>query len=132
MPRILIIDGEPDLAAFMAHVLNRAGHEVLLAPDGAEALRTLRDRAPDLVVSELVLPDIVGLSLCENLRENAPPDAPRLPILVTSACHEAQQLALESGADDFLAKPFSAYQLLLRVHALLENAARERLAGSIP
>ncbi|HLP08854.1 MAG TPA: response regulator transcription factor [Opitutaceae bacterium] len=130
MPRILIIDGEPDLAAYIAHVLRDAGHEVRVAHDGAEALRSLREATPDLVISEMILPDIVGLSLCENLRHRASPEDPRPPILVTSTCREAdvRNVAVEAGADDYLAKPFSAYQLLLRVHTLLDAALRQRPA----
>lgn len=124
MPRILLIEGEPDLAAFMAIALRSAGHQVDIAGDGATALQFLRTSPPDLVVLEILLPDIVGLSLCENLRRNDHPEAPRIPVLVTSACNEAEvrPLALAAGADDYLPKPFSPYQLLLRVHALLKDA----------
>ncbi|MFT3831681.1 MAG: response regulator transcription factor [Opitutaceae bacterium] len=129
MPHLLIIDGEPDLAAYMAHVLRDAGHEVRVAHDGAEALRCLREAEPDLVISEMILPDIVGLSLCENLRHRTHANDPRPPVLVTSTCRDedARSLALEAGADDYLPKPFSAYQLLLRVHTLLDAAVRQRL-----
>ncbi len=131
MSRILIIEDDPDLAELMAHTLRRAGHETCLAGDGAEGMRSLRTFRPDLLVVDIMLPDIVGLSLCERLRDNAAPDTPHLPILVTSACDErdARPLALAAGADAFLPKPFSPYQFLLRIHALLGRPADRTLAG---
>ncbi len=121
MPRILIIDGDPALAAFMAHVLRDAGHEVCVAGDGAEALRCLAEAAPDLVISEMILPDILGLSLCENLRDRVEASGGRIPILATGTCRgsDAPVLTAASGADDYLPKPFGAQQLLRRVRELL-------------
>ena len=132
MPRILIIEDDPDLAEFMAITLRTAGHEVRLAADGATGLRALHDKPPELLIVDIMLPDIVGLSLCEKLRhdDQSAASAP-IPILVASACDEtdAKPLADAAGTDDFLAKPFSPYQLLLRVHTLLDQAARHRLAS---
>ncbi len=131
MPRILIIEDTADLAELMAITLRSAGHEVAIAPDGASALRAVRGRQPDLVIVDIMLPDIVGLSLCETLRAGRADDEPRLPILVVSACSEdeTRPISLAAGADDFLPKPFSPYQLLLRVHALLGTSAPERIAS---
>ncbi len=131
MPRILIIEDDPDLAELMAITLRTAGHHVHLAADGASALKLLRETMSDLVIVDIMLPDIVGLSLCETLRDEQRPEAACPPILVTSACDErdSRPLALSAGADDFLAKPFSPYQLILRVHALLSQAERQRLAS---
>ena len=130
MPRILIIEDDPDLAEFMAITLRTAGHEVRLAGDGITGLQALRDDPPALLILDVMLPDIVGLSLCEQLQHGDEPSPGPVPVLVTSACDEAEiwPLADAAGADDFLAKPFSPYQLLLRVHTLLDQAARERLA----
>lgn len=132
MPRILLIEGEPDLADFIAGTLHRAGHEVCVTSDGAKALQSLRFAAPDLVITEMVLSDIVGLSLCENLRNGRAAADPHIPVIITSTCAEsaARPLALEAGAHDFLQKPFSAYQLMLSVHSALEHAARERFAAT--
>ena len=78
-----------------------------------------------------MLPDIGGLSRCEQVRHDDQGAPAPVPILITSACDEAgiRPLADAAGADDFLAKPFSPYQLLLRVHTLLDQAARQRLAS---
>ncbi len=131
MPRILIIEDDPDLAEIMAITLRAAGHEVLLAADGAAGLAALRRMPPDLAIIDIMLPDIVGLSLCERLREQSAPGTPPLPMILTSACdeHDARPLALAAGADDFLAKPFSPYQLNLRVHALLGRPRAQPLAS---
>ncbi len=131
MPRILIIEDDPDLAELMAITLRTAGHEVRLAGDGSTGLQALRDAPPALLILDVMLPDIVGLSLCEQLHHGAESGPGAIPVLITSACDEAEigPLADAAGADDFLPKPFSPYQLLLRVHTLLDQAARERLAG---
>lgn len=128
MARILIIEDTVDLAELMAITLRTAGHEVEVAGDGACALRAVRHNQPDLVVVDIMLPDIVGLSLCESLRQDRTDDEPRLPILVVSACSEddTRPISLAAGADDFLPKPFSPYQLLVRVHALLGHPAPEQ------
>ena len=131
MFRILIIEDDPDLADFMAITLRTAGHIVDVAADGAAAMRALRGALPDLLIVDIMLPDGVGLSLCENLRRSAAAGATPLSIIVTSACDEAdaRPLATAVGANDFLPKPFSPYQLLLRVHALLGCGPRRRLAS---
>ncbi len=131
MSSLLIIEDDPDLAELMAITLRTAGHEIHVAADGATALQLLREKLPDLIILDLMLPDIVGISLCENLRRELQFDAELLPILMTSACDEsdAAPLARTAGASDFLAKPFSPYQLLLRVHALLARPRRQMLAS---
>ena len=131
MPRILIIEDDPDLAEVMAITLRTAGHEVRLAGDGITGLQALRADPPALLILDVMLPDIVGLSLCEKIHHGDEAGPGAIPVLVTSACDETEiwPLADAAGADDFLAKPFSPYQLLLRVHTLLDQAARERLAG---
>ena len=131
MPRILIIEDDPDLAEFMAITLRTAGHEVRLAADGAEGLRALRDAVFDLLIIDIMLPDIVGLSLCERVRESTPVGLHAPAIMMSSACDEAdaRPLALAAGADAFIAKPFSPYQLLLRVHSLLGRSSAQTLAS---
>ena len=131
MPRILIIEDDPDLADFMAITLRTAGHDVRLAGDGISGLQALRADPPALLIVDVMLPDIIGLSLCEQLHHDDQGDSAPIPVLITSACDETEirPLADAAGADDFLAKPFSPYQLLLRVHTLLDQAARQRLAG---
>jgi DNA-binding response OmpR family regulator len=130
MTCILIVEDDPDLAEFMAITLRTAGHVCHVAHDGVEALLALRQFRHELLVIDIMLPDIVGLSLCERIRRDSTPEIAQIPILVASASPEAEArpLALAAGADDFLSKPFSPYQLTLRIHALLAQAARQRLA----
>lgn len=125
MSSILIIEDDPDLAELMAITLRTAGHEVRHAPDGHTALDALHSTRPDLVLLDIMLPDIVGFSLCEILRNSA--TTALLPILMVSACDEseARPLALSSGASAYLAKPFSPRQLLARVRTLLDRQPRQ-------
>ena len=131
MTCILIVEDDPDLAEFMAITLRTAGHECHVAHDGVETLLALRQFRHELLVVDIMLPDIVGLSLCERIRRDADPEIAQIPILVSSACPEAETrpLALAAGANDFLAKPFSPYQFTLRIHALLNAASRQRIAS---
>ena len=129
MSSILIIEDDRDLAELMALTLREAGYETLHAPDGRTALDALEAKRPDLVLIDVMLPDIVGFSLCENLRRfDATLD---LPILMVSACDEIEALPLarKSGADGYLQKPFSPHQLLSRTKALLAAAASARPGG---
>lgn len=124
MSCILIIEDDPDLAELMAITLRSAGHAIELAADGGAALLALRTITPDAVILDIMLPDIVGFSLCETLRRR--PATARLPILCVSACEEAEArpIALASGADDFLAKPFSPHQLVARVRKMITGRHR--------
>jgi two-component system phosphate regulon response regulator PhoB len=119
MSSILIIEDDLDLAELMAITLRTAGHDTRHAPDGRSALDALALKRPDIVLLDVMLPDIVGFSLCESLRAiSATVD---LPILVVSACdeYEGGPLARASGADGYLPKPFSPRQLLARTKAVL-------------
>jgi DNA-binding response OmpR family regulator len=123
MSSILIIEDDTDLAELMAITLRTVGHEIRHAPDGRTALAALQVTRPDLVLLDIMLPDIVGFSLCEALRRLTP--TAHLPILVVSACDEAEArpLAIASGANGFLAKPFLPRQLLARVRSLLGRSS---------
>lgn len=125
MSNILIIEDDCDLAELMTITLRTGGHETRHAPDGRAALDALNSTRPDLVLLDLMLPDIIGFSLCETLRRGA--TTARLPILVVSACDEseARPLAIASGASGYLVKPFSPRQLMARVRALLSRKAHD-------
>jgi two-component system OmpR family response regulator len=130
MTSILIVEDDPDLSELMAITLRTAGYASHIARDGAEALLALRQFRHDLLVVDIMLPDIVGLSLCERIRRDPAPELAQIPILIASACPESETrpLAIAAGADDFLSKPFSPYQLSLRIHALLAQTAHQRIA----
>ena len=124
--RILVVDDEPDLLELVRMNLSQAGFEVDTALDGATALRALRAERPDLVVLDLMLPDVSGTDLCRQLRSD--PAFAELPIIMlTARADEVDRVVgFELGADDYVTKPFSPRELVLRVRAVL----RRRIPGS--
>src|SRR5713101_7621408 len=117
---ILVVEDDTRLAATLQRVLTSEGHEVAIAGDGNDALRRARDRPPDLVVLDIMLPGLDGISVCRRLRSTGP-----VPILLLTALGgtEERVRGLDSGADDYLVKPFAYEELLARVRALLRRAA---------
>ena len=122
--KILIIEDDPDTARLVALYLSREGHRVLSASDGVDGLRQARASKPDLVVLDLMLPGMGGMDICRELRGES-----SVPIvMLTARVDEADVLdGLESGADDYVTKPFSPRVLLARVKAVLRRTAREAL-----
>jgi len=122
-PIVLTVDDEPDVIALVRFHLARAGYEVMTAASGREALEAIRLRRPDLVVLDLMLPDIDGFGVCEILRRTAATAA--IPIIILSAWStpDARLLGLDLGALDYVSKPFSPKDLVARVFKLLPPAA---------
>jgi two-component system phosphate regulon response regulator PhoB len=122
MPSILVIEDEPDLREVLDFNLKQAGHEVLLAGRAADGLKLARARLPDLVVLDLMLPDRPGTEVCRELRGDAATKG--VPILMLTARAEEidRVVGFELGADDYMAKPFSMRELLLRIQAILRRA----------
>lgn len=120
--RILIVDDEPQITRVLRRSLTTHGYEVRVASDGLAALQTFGDWPPDLVVTDLSMPNIDGLELCRNLRAISP-----LPIIVLSVRGEesTKVQALDAGADDYVTKPFGMDELLARIRAALR---REQVA----
>ncbi len=118
MPRILLVDDEPAIQRAVGPLLRSRGYEVEVAATGADALRLAADRAPDLVVLDLGLPDIEGTEVCRRLR-----DTLAMPIIVLSARGaEADKVqALDLGADDYVTKPFGPEELLARIRVALRR-----------
>jgi DNA-binding response OmpR family regulator len=123
--RILIADDERELCETVAYNLTRAGYDVRSVHDGRQALRIALDFHPDLVVLDLMMPEIGGLEVARRLRET--PGFARTPILMLTALgdEEAEVRGLAAGADDYVAKPFSMKVLLARVEALLRRARED-------
>ncbi len=117
--RVLLVEDEADIRELIRYSLAQAGLEVEEASDGAEALEKLRVFAPDLIVLDLMLPGMPGLEVCRRLRSRA--DTAQLPIMVVSARSNPSEkaLGLAMGADDYVTKPFSPRDLLMRAIALL-------------
>lgn len=123
--RILVVDDEPDAVELIAFNLKSAGFDVMTADDGEEALRKAIHGKPDLVLLDVMLPEMDGLEVCKALRQNA--GTARLPIIMlTAKAGEVDRvLGLELGADDYVTKPFSPRELLLRVKNLLRRKQSE-------
>ena len=123
--RILIIEDEPDLVSMLEYNLERAGYEVLSALTGSAGLALARSTpVPDLVLLDLMLPDLSGTSVCRQLRED-PATASIAIIMVTARGEEHDRITgLEMGADDYVVKPYSVRELLLRIQAVLRRVGR--------
>jgi two-component system, OmpR family, response regulator MprA len=118
--RILVVDDDAAVAGTIARVLRTEGHEVDIAGDGYSALRLARASAYDLVVLDVLLPGLDGIGVCRRLREES-----RVPILMLTALGETDERVrgLDSGADDYLVKPFAYQELLARARALSRRQA---------
>ncbi len=119
--RILAVDDEPDALELIEFNLKGAGFEVVTATDGPGALKKARSLMPALIVLDLMLPDMDGLEVCKQLRRD--PATARIPIvmLTAKAAEVDRVLGLELGADDYITKPFSPRELILRVKGLLRR-----------
>ncbi len=125
MARILIVEDEPDLAELLAYNLRAQGHELEWAATGAAALAKARDFRPDLVLLDLMLPDIGGHEVIRTLKED-PAHARTAVVMVTARGEEEDRVkGLELGADDYVVKPFAVKELVLRVKAVLRRLAQE-------
>ena len=122
--RVLIVEDDPDIAQLVARYLDKAGFVTERAANGREALRAIGANPPDLLVLDLMLPQVNGLEICRTLRGDAATAA--LPIIMlTARAEESDRIfGLELGADDYLAKPFSPGELVARVRSLLRRARR--------
>ena len=124
-PRILVVDDEPDIIELVEFNLKQAGYVVTTAADGAEALKKIRAQKPDLIVLDVMLPEMDGFEICKALRLDEA--TAKLPIimLTAKAAEIDRVLGLELGADDYLTKPFSPRELLLRVKKMLARSQTE-------
>jgi DNA-binding response OmpR family regulator len=120
---ILIVEDEPSIAEIVGLYLKRAGYLVQIAADGKQAMTIFEKQIPDLVILDLMLPEVDGLALTRWLRGRS--DVPI--IIVTARREEVDRIAgLEMGADDYVVKPFSPQELVSRVRAVLRRSGREQ------
>ena len=124
MSRILVVEDDPAILRGLADNLKRELHEVLTAADGETGYRLIREKKPDLIVLDLMLPKLSGYEVCRQMRA----EGMTTPILMLTARGEETDrvLGLDLGADDYVTKPFSVRELLARVRALLRRSQPEK------
>lgn len=125
VPRVLIIEDEQDLASLLEFNLREAGLEPRVAHTGAAALTSATDHPPDVVLLDINLPDVSGIEVCRRLRSTA--STRSVPVVMLTALgDEADRVrGFEAGADDYVVKPFSVRELVLRVKAVLRRTSAE-------
>ena len=121
MAKILVVDDEPDAVELVEFNLKNAGFEVITAADGAEALKKARATLPDLILLDLMIPEVDGLEVCKLLRRDAATAGIPILMLTAKAAEIDRVLGLELGADDYVTKPFSPRELMLRIKGLLRR-----------
>src|SRR5208283_2804448 len=119
--KILVVDDEPDVLDLVTYNLGQAGFQTLTAADGAEALRKACSSAPDLILLDLMLPELDGLEVCKLLRRDSKTSAIPIIMLTARASEMDRIVGLELGAVDYVPKPFSPRELVLRVKKRLEK-----------
>lgn len=124
--KILVVDDEPAMVGALGALLGQAGHRIVAAYDGEEALRRFREDAPDLVLLDLAMPGLDGATVCQRMRELSD-----TPIVIVSGERDRQATVelLDLGADDYIRKPFRADELLARVRAVARRSASGRVRG---
>ncbi|MFP4623014.1 MAG: response regulator transcription factor [Gemmatimonadota bacterium] len=128
--QILVVEDERDIAALVAYHLTREGYRVRTVGTGGDALEAVRNERPDLVVLDLMLPELSGYEILEEMRRQ--PSMEDVPVVVLTARREESDRirGLELGADDYLTKPFSPQELVLRIGAVLRRVQAAPVAGS--
>lgn len=122
--RLLVVEDDPQVGSMLVRMLGYEGFQVDWAQDGASALEKIAKSAPDLVLLDLLLPDIDGVEVCQRIRTTSA----GLPVLMLTARDQEDDkvLGLDTGADDYMVKPFSTAELVARVRALLRRARMRR------
>ncbi len=126
--KILVVDDEPEAVELVAFNLKGAGYEVSTASDGAEALNKARRIQPNLVILDVMMPEIDGMEVCKLLRRDPVTSGIPIIMLTAKASEVDRVLGLELGADDYVVKPFSPRELVLRVKKLLDRGKPADLA----
>ena len=123
MPAILIVEDDADIAALIAHYLEKSRYSAHIIADGSKALAFVRQTPPDLIILDLMLPGLSGMDVCRAVRDDSRTAA--VPIIMLTARGEESDriLGLDVGADDYVVKPFSPNELMARVRALLRRTA---------
>ena len=131
MPKILIVEDEPDIVELLAYNLHQAGFETITAFNGEDALRHANTRPPDLVLLDVLLPGVDGLEVCRMLKRN--PTTADIPVIMLTAKGEKTDriVGLELGADDYVTKPFSPREVVLRIRAVQRRMEEARTSAAV-
>ena len=126
--RVLIVEDEPELVGILAFLLKEEGYDVGIAFDGKKALSEIRSNPPDMVLLDIMLPQMDGFELCKIVRRDT-----SIPVVILSAkgCDEHVIKGLELGADDYITKPFNHRELILRVNRLLARVEQNKRTNEI-
>ena len=126
--KVLIVEDEDSLVTLLSYNLQSEGYTVVHTPSGTDAVMMMQEERPDLVILDWMLPGLAGIEICRQIR--ARPDTKGLPvIMLTARGEEGDRIrGLQTGADDYVVKPFSVSELVARVKALLRRASPERIA----
>jgi len=125
MARILVVEDEADIREVLDYNLKREGYDVVLASTAKDGLRLARERRQDLVLLDLMLPDGSGTELCKSLQHDPATRSVRVLMLTAKSEEVDRVIGFEVGADDYVVKPFSVRELLLRVNAVLRRSASD-------
>src|SRR5678816_3632470 len=130
MARILVVEDEQDILSVLEYNLRQSGHDVTTTRSGRDGLRIGKELHPDLILLDLMLPDLSGTDVCKLLKEA--PATRGVPVVMLTARGEEidRVVGFELGADDYVVKPFSVRELLLRVQAILRRSQGEQEAGA--
>ena len=129
MAKILVVEDEPDLQQVLGYNLTQAGHTVFSALNGGDGVRLAKQEGPDLVLLDLMLPDMSGTDVCKALKESSA--TKHIPVVMVTAKGEEidRVVGFELGADDYVVKPFSVRELMLRVQAILRRGKSDAAEG---
>lgn len=120
MSKVLVVDDEIDVLELLTYNLRKAGHEVSLATNGLDAIDMARVGQPDIIILDLMLPEVHGFDVCDVLCKDIHTAAIPIIMLTAWTSDSARVLGFELGADDYVTKPFSPRELVLRVNRLLQ------------
>jgi two-component system phosphate regulon response regulator PhoB len=126
MQRVLIVDDDLDIQRLVSYNLSQAGFDVITASSGRKALESIQRQPPDMIILDLMLPDIDGVEVCRTLRQRD--SSKRIPIIMLTARGDEvdRVVGFELGADDYVAKPFSPRELVLRVKSIFRRMKEQR------
>src|SRR5271170_6752201 len=129
--KILVVDDEPDALEVLGFKLRESGYTPLFAKDGTRAISVARDERPDLIVLDLMLPEVDGLEVCKILRRDPATAGTPIVMLTARAAEMDRVLGLELGADDYVTKPFSPRELVIRIRKQLARMRAGDEQGSL-